>query len=213
MDYVIVTGLVVGAYLLGSIPVGLIVAKAVKGIDIRGAGSRNIGATNVGRVLGRKWGLLVWLLDGLKGFLPAFAAGMFAGHAWLSYDLPLAPVLCAVGAICGHNFSVFLKFRGGKGVSTSFGAFVYLFPLGLLIAAAVWVLTVLATRYVSVGSILAGIALSASVLLIPNDPFGKSLDLTIVCLLITLLVIIRHKANIQRLLKGTENRIRLGSAR
>lgn len=213
MHYFAAGGLVVGAYLLGSVPVGLIVARAVKGIDIREAGSRNIGATNVGRVLGRKWGLLVWLLDGLKGFLPAFAAGMFAGHAWLSYDLPLAPVLCAVGAICGHNFSVFLKFRGGKGVSTSFGAFVYLFPVGLLVATLVWILAVLATRYVSAGSMLAGISLSASALLIPPSPFGNSLYLTIVCLLITLLVILRHKSNIRRLLAGTENRIYLGPTR
>jgi len=207
LHYLTAAGLVAGAYVLGSIPVGLVVAKAVKGIDIREAGSGNIGATNVGRVLGRKWGVLVWLLDGLKGFIPAFIAGTLAGHVWSHYDLLMWPVLCAFATICGHNFSIFLRFRGGKGVSTTFGAFAYLFPVGLLIAAAVWVLTVLATRYVSVGSMLAGAALTASALLLPPHPFGNSLCLTVVCLVVAVLVILRHKSNIHRLLNGTENKI------
>ncbi len=202
-----IAGLVAGAYLLGSIPVGFIVAKAVKGIDIREAGSGNIGATNAGRVLGLRWGVLVWLTDALKGFIAPFAAGTLSGHAWLSYSLPIAPVLCAIAAICGHNFSIFLSFRGGKGVSTSFGAFVYLFPLGLLIAAGVWVVTVLTTRYVSMGSMLGGIALAVAALLLPKSPFGDSLCLTIVCLAVALLIILRHKSNIRRLLNGTENKI------
>lgn len=213
MTSLIFASLVVASYLLGSVPVGLLVAKGVKGVDIREHGSRNIGATNVGRVAGRPWGVGVWLLDAAKGFLPAMTADMVLGGAASGpYAVSLAAVVCGLAAVCGHNFSIFLRFRGGKGVSTSCGLFAYLFPLGLGIAAATWLLAVLVTRYVSVGSMLAGAALSAAALLIPPDPFGTGRWLTAVCLLVTVLIIVRHRSNLARLAAGTENKIGRGKA-
>jgi acyl phosphate:glycerol-3-phosphate acyltransferase len=213
LQYAVEAALVAAAYILGSVPVGLLVARAAKGIDIREHGSKNIGATNVGRVCGRGWGILVWLLDTLKGFAPVMAAGVAAGHHWSDYSLPLVTVLCGVAAICGHSFSVFLRFRGGKGVSTSFGVFLYLFPIGLVIAATTWVVTVLITKYVSVGSMLGAVALVLCALVFPKHPFGDALPLTVVCLLIATLIFVRHRGNIQRLLRGQENKVRLGKGK
>ena len=209
MDALIPIALVVGSYVVGSLPIGLLVAKAAKGVDIREHGSGNIGATNVARIVGVPWGITVFALDLLKGLLPTLAAAHLVPES--AYAPPLVVVLCGIAAICGHNFSVFLKFRGGKGVSTSAGVFFYLFPLGAAMAMAVWILAVAATRYVSVGSMLAGIALSAGALTLPDDPFDASRYLTAVCLAVTALVLVRHKSNIKRLLAGTESRIGGGS--
>ena len=134
--------LVVGAYLIGSVPFGYIFAKAVRGIDIRTEGSGNIGATNVGRVLGRGWGIVVFVLDVLKGFVPVLTALLVHQLKIGAAELPLAVVLTGLAAIAGHNWPVFLRFKGGKGVATSCGVFVAVFPLGLLISLGVWVLAV-----------------------------------------------------------------------
>lgn len=207
MDFLIAAAFASGAYLIGSIPIGLLVAKWVRGVDIRTQGSKNIGATNVGRVLGRKWGVLVWFLDAMKGFLPTMAGGLAAGHSWGDYDVPIYAVMCGLLAVVGHNYPVYLRFKGGKGVSTSCGVFAYIFPLGLLIAAVVWAVMAGLTRYISVASLTAGLALAASAFFLVGDPFGESIFLTLLCALVAILIIIRHRANIDRLIKGTENRI------
>jgi len=202
--------LVIGSYLVGAIPIGFLVVKVVRGQDIRHTGSGNIGATNVGRVMGWTWFGIVLALDMLKGFAPCLVAGMVSGHAWGAYGVPLILPLCGMAAICGHNFSVYLRFKGGKGVATSCGVFLYLFWPGTAIAAGVFLAAVLVSRYISVGSMLGAGALAAAALLVPPDPFGSGVFLTAFCILCAALIIARHRANIGRLLAGTENRVRFG---
>ncbi len=184
-------------YLLGSLPFGYLVARA-HGVDIFKVGSGNPGATNVKRVLGSKAGNTVFALDALKGALAA---------AW-----PLLPFLTVpdtrimglVGVICavlGHSFSMFTKFKGGKGVATAAGGLVILIPLASLVGAAVWVLTFFITRYVSLGSVLAAIAVPVASWLFKNP-----LPLNLVAAVLGLFVIIRHRENIKRLLNGTETK-------
>ena len=199
--------LVLGAYLLGAAPFGYLVARVAGKIDIRTKGSGNIGATNVGRVLGRKWGILVFVLDVVKGFAPAFSALILHNLSYGRTNLPLPVVLAGLAAIVGHNWPVYLKFRGGKGVATSCGVFGALFPLGLAIALGVWILAAAATRYVSVGSMLAGIALLVAAFLLQDEPVGNGKYLTLFAGLAAVLSILRHRANIGRLLRGTENKI------
>lgn len=195
--------LILGAYLAGSAPFAYLVAKAVRGIDIREVGSGNVGATNVGRALGRRWGILVFALDVLKGFLPTLAAHLLHRES----ALPLGVALTGFAAVAGHNWPVFLKFKGGKGMATSCGVFLAVFPLGLLIAMGVWVATVAITRYVSVGSMVAAAALLISALFLRNRPFGEGEFLTALAAVAAALSIVRHRSNIARLVQGTENRI------
>lgn len=191
------------SYFIGSIPFGFLIAKMVKGIDIRQVGSGNPGATNVARVMGKPYGILVFILDMLKGFLPVFIFDQYlAGH-----EHPLFLILCGVGVICGHAFPVFLSFKGGKAVATGCGVFLWLAPLPLMISVAVWLLTVSVSRYISLGSILSSIVLVICVLVLGNGPFGHGLYLTLFSLFISVLLIVRHTSNIRRLLNGTENKI------
>jgi acyl phosphate:glycerol-3-phosphate acyltransferase len=191
------------AYLLGSIPTGYLVAKA-KGIDIRTVGSKNMGATNVFRTLGKGPGILVLVVDGLKGF---------AAAAWLGdvisryFSVPAGQVLTlhVIGGICavlGHNFTCWLQFKGGKGIATTAGAYFALAPLSVSIALGVWILAFVPTRYVSIASIAAAAALPAAVWFTQD-----SLLLGIVTTLICAMAIYKHKANVQRLRAGTESRI------
>jgi glycerol-3-phosphate acyltransferase PlsY len=192
------------AYLLGSIPTGYLVARA-RGVDIRSVGSGNIGATNVLRVLGKPAGILVLLIDALKGwtavrlmapwcverFLPS--AGMEAKES--------AALIAAVAAVLGHNYTCWLRFKGGKGIATSAGVLTALVPWALLIILSVWVVLFLVTRYVSVGSVAASFTL----------PFATwftthSLTVTFVTGGMGALAVYKHRANIQRLLAGTEPR-------
>ena len=201
-----------GAYLVGAIPTGYLLVRAVLGEDIRRVGSGNIGATNVGRRMGRRWSFLVLLLDVAKGFLPCLIAGILRKQDWGPANGDPLTVLCGLAAIIGNMFPVYLRFRGGKGVSTSCGAFLYLFPTGSLAAIAVWGICTLIWRYVSLASILAVLSLVAASFVLPGtDPLGTTRYLTVFCILAAALVIIRHHANVRRLLDGTEKRIRAGS--
>jgi len=191
--------LITGAYFLGSIPFGYVVARLFRGVDVRTLGSGNIGATNVGRVLGRGWGLLVFVLDVLKGFLPAYAGLLLSGR-----DLGL---IAGMAAVLGHNWPIFLGFRGGKGVATSCGLFLAVFPKGLVISLGVWGVAVALFRYVSVGSMLGAAALLVAALLLRDDPLGKGRLLTALTGLVVLLTILRHRGNIRQLLAGTESKI------
>jgi len=195
---------VVFAYLLGAAPFGYLIARA-KGVDIRERGSGNIGATNVGRVLGKRWGVLCFVLDVGKGLVPTLIVSMLhAGEAGVS----LAAVLVGLAAIVGHNWPVYLGFRGGKGVATSCGVFLALFWPGVVVALGIWVVTVALTRYVSVGSMAAGVALLVCAVALQEHPLGRGgIALTVFAALAALLSIARHRANIARLLKGTEHKI------
>lgn len=184
-------------YLLGSLPFGYLVAKA-HGVDIFKAGSGNPGATNVKRVLGAKAGNMVFALDALKG---AVAAGWPMLPFLHAPDARMMGLVGVIAAVLGHSFSVFTKFKGGKGVATAAGGLVVLMPISCGIGAAVWVLTFLVTRYVSLGSILAAVAVPTSSWL-----RGNPLPLNIVATGLGLFVIIRHRENIRRLLNGTESR-------
>jgi len=202
-------------YLLGSLPFGYLVAKA-HGVDIFKAGSGNPGATNVKRVLGSGAGNTVYVLDALKGAAatawPLAVAVLFpgityTGSLWSSFVVAVIGhlnALCLTGLICavlGHSFSIFTHFRGGKGVATASGGLLVLMWLPILIGTAMWFLTFLVSRYVSLASIIAAIVVPASAWVL-----GYSLALKLAVTLLGALVIVRHHANIRRLLAGTEHR-------
>lgn len=204
---VLIAASVVLSYLVGAIPFGYIIAK-VKGVDIREVGSGNIGATNVGRALGRRWGLVVFLLDALKGGGVVLLARLVVSP-YIGVSGYFLGSLCGGASVLGHIFPVYLRMRGGKGVATGAGATAALLPLPLLVAATVWGLILLFSRIVSVASISSSIAfLSAHFLLGPKPSFSKQvLPVTIYAFLLTTLVLIRHRANIKRLIEGKEPRI------
>ena len=191
------------AYLIGAIPFGFLIGK-YNGVDIRTVGSGNIGATNVTRSVGSKAGKLCFACDFLKGFLPTlFALWVFPGEA--------LPVLLAASAtVIGHMFPCYLKFRGGKGVSTAAGAMLALAPYPLLTALLVWVAVFLISRYVSVASIAAALTLIAGVWLFAFFGLGNwislGLAMRIFCTILGVIAIFRHRSNIVRLINGTENR-------
>lgn len=192
------------SYLLGAVPFGLLIGR-LKGIDIREHGSGNIGATNVLRVLGKPLGITTFILDALKGFVPSFFfAGLFARLAGTGALAPdVVSVACGAAAILGHNFPVFLKFKGGKGIATSAGVLIGIAWQAALIGVGAWVLVFFTSKYVSLASILAAAAVAAAGWILYPD---RGLVLPIVLTILASLAILRHKANIKRLLNGTENR-------
>jgi glycerol-3-phosphate acyltransferase PlsY len=209
--------IITGAYLLGSIPFGLLIVKA-HGKDLRSIGSGNIGATNVSRALGRKWAYICFLLDTLKGLLPMLATMFFirtttaSGAANQKVVLLWLAVGCA--AILGHIFPIYIKFRGGKGVATSFGVALGLWPyytICALAAIAIWVAVALVWRYVSLASIAASIAfpvaLILATILIPGWDFAILWPLLGAAIAIPIMVVVRHRENIKRLVAGTESKI------
>ncbi|VBB06162.1 glycerol-3-phosphate acyltransferase plsy [Lucifera butyrica] len=196
MNLLAVIGL---SYLIGSIPNGLLIGKGLTGVDIRQFGSKNIGATNAFRVLGPWPALAVFVSDMLKG-----VAGVYLG-SWL-VGTPLAQLLGGIAAIAGHNWSVFLGFKGGRGVSTGLGVIAMLVPKVTLIIFLVWGVIVFTTRYVSLGSVVGAALLPVLVWL-----FREQTEYLYFSIIAALFVIIRHKANIERLLKGTELKIKAGS--
>ncbi len=198
---------IAAAYLLGAVPFAFIITKAVAGVDIRTVGSGNVGATNVSRVLGRKWAVLVFVLDLLKGFLPVLAARWAADSVPGAADPAPGVVLTGLAAICGHNWPLYLGFKGGKGVATSCGVFLALFPVGLAIALAAWGLSLWIWRYISVSSIVGATAIFVTALLLQKTPFGEGKWLTGFAGVAAVLGIIRHHANIRRLLNGTEPKV------
>jgi acyl phosphate:glycerol-3-phosphate acyltransferase len=202
------------AYLIGSIPFGLIIGLS-RGIDPRKAGSGNIGATNVGRLLGGKYFAIVFTLDLLKSLIPMVIASILlhnAGKDWHTYLLWL---LVGFAAILGHMFSLFLGFKGGKGVATSAGVLLGLFPyftLPGLFAIGVWLILFAIWRYVSLASIFATLAFPIFYVLIgkfwKNWPvFDQQLPLLIFAILVALLIVYKHRGNIARLRAGTEHKI------
>ena len=186
----------VAAYLIGSIPFGYLIGR-MRGVDVRTVGSKNIGATNVYRTVGHKWGFLAFFCDFLKGFLPAFLALRYASGTCVHL-----PVCVGLACVVGHTLTVFMKFRGGKGVATAFGMMVALATWPALLAFAVFVVTVWLSHYISLGSMLAAATLGVLVWLFPC-----TLPMRLIAVLIALFVIVKHKSNIQRLMKGCENRI------
>jgi len=206
---------ILGGYTLGSVPFGFLIARA-RGIDIRQHGSRNIGATNVGRVLGRRWGALCFALDMLKGAAAVALAGWLTGtlgeahapapEAWLWLGV-------AIAAVAGHMFTIFLRFKGGKGVATGFGALVAMWPhltLPALVALVVWLVTLRTTRFVSVSSCVAAVSLPLSVAaqcVARGGAWAESSPFLIVTAALGALVIWKHRGNLRRVAKGTEPKV------
>ncbi|OGI01615.1 MAG: acyl-phosphate glycerol 3-phosphate acyltransferase [Candidatus Melainabacteria bacterium GWF2_37_15] len=195
MNYLILIGCVVVAYLIGSFPTGYILVKGSKGLDIREIGSGSTGATNVKRVMGTGWYVFVMLFDGLKGLFPVFASKLI--------DDQLLPVLVAVAVILGHSKSIFLNFTGGKSVASGIGAILGLsWPVGFL-TIGIWVLMTYFTKIVSISSITV-------VLLTPiwMYVFKQPLSYIVFCIIGAVYIVYLHRDNIKRLFSGNENKIR-----
>src|SRR5213080_3279694 len=186
------------AYLIGATPTSYIAGKLGKGIDLREHGSNNLGATNVYRVLGWKYAIPVGVIDMVKGAAPVVILGPWSnGPAWFTVALGLAAVL-------GHMFSPYVRFRGGKGVATAAGMFLALAPLAVLISRAIWAITLWLSGYVSVGSITVAVLFPLWVrLTAPGEPYTLG-----AAIVLALLLVYTHRANIRRLSAGTENRFR-----
>lgn len=188
--------LLVAAYLIGAIPFGLLIGRLV-GADVRQAGSGNIGATNVGRVLGKKLGALTLFCDVAKGFLPVWLAASLlpdttAHREWLV-------MACGLATVAGHMFPLYLKFKGGKGVATALGVFLFISPWSVLISLFVFSGALTAFRYVSVASLTASLLIPLWLWLL-----GESPVILLTALAIVLLIWFQHRSNIGRLLRGTE---------
>lgn len=195
-----ILAVVVSAYIIGSIPTGYIIVKIFTGQDIRTIGSGSTGATNVKRVMGKKWFFITMILDAIKGALPVVLAALFAKTYT---EIGLLPVLAAVAVILGHSKSVFLKFTGGKSVASGVGTILALnWQVGLIIAV-IWAVITFFSRYVSVGSMIA-LILSPFIMYAFNAPVAY----VWYCALGALYIVYLHRSNIQRLLKGEENKVR-----
>ena len=199
-------------YVLGSIPFGLLVVKKMTGVDVRNRGSRKLGTTNVLRIAGRKAAVIVFCLDLLKGALAVIIAGLIFGRGYLvvgnfAWGMLVAQVIAALSAMAGHNWSVFLKFRGGgRGVATFFGGLAVLFPPAALIGGEVFIIGAGLTRFVSLASIIA--AVSTYFVFVPLIIFNKfPIEYLIYALIGTIAIIIMHRGNISRLLAGKERKL------
>lgn len=193
-------------YLFGSFPAGYFAGR-LAGVDVRSAGSGNIGATNVLRVLGKRWGYPVFVVDAFKGFAAVRVALFLATHSppakpYAEYFAILTAIMCVVG----HTFPIWLRFKGGKGVATSAGALVGLLPLAVPFVVLIWVIVFETTRYVSLASIVAAISLPIIVGLFAHWNLVDTWALIYFSILIMLLVLWRHRSNFSRLLNGTEQR-------
>lgn len=187
----------VGAYLMGSIPTGYLWGRA-RGIDIRTVGSGNIGATNVMRVLGKGPGMVVLLVDALKGWLPVFAGPRLLPEL----DRVTLQIVACVAVIAGHNWTCWLRFRGGKGIATSAGALMAFLPGPLLCGLGVWLAVLAVSRYVSLASICAAALLPAA-----TWWWTREWTLTVFTAVLAAVAIYKHRSNIRRLVAGTENRV------
>jgi glycerol-3-phosphate acyltransferase PlsY len=189
------------AYALGSIPFGLLIVKAMCGGDVRKSGSGNIGAANVSRTAGAVPGLVTFLLDAAKGYLPVWLAARWSGGSarWLT--------IAAVCAVLGHMFPVWLKFRGGKGVATSLGAFIPICGKAVIAAVVLWIIVAVFWRYVSLASIAAAAAMPILVYVLYAPGHAPATIVSAGTMFIAVMVIWKHRENVQRLLDGTESRV------
>ena len=203
----IILGIII-SYLVGSIPTAYIFGKLLKGIDIRKFGSGNVGATNALRVLGKPAGISVLAIDMLKGFIAVVVVGSFISRDAANIPSETLTIALGLSAICGHVWTVFLKFKGGKGVATTFGVLLGLsikiaglkLVLGLLILT--WFLVFILLRIVSIASVVSGIALPIYALI-----FQQSFAVVIASLLISIFILIRHKSNLARFFQGKEPKL------
>jgi glycerol-3-phosphate acyltransferase PlsY len=195
----------IGAYLLGSIPAGYLAGRLAR-IDIRKVGSGNIGATNVTRVLGRRYGYAVFAIDFLKGLVAVRLSILVAQTQFGGKYEELIGIIAAVACVLGHTFPIWLQFKGGKGVATSAGALFGLLPLAALVGALIWFISFKLTRYVSVASITAAIALPIVIFIMISRGQANWEVLFYFSICLAALVVLRHRSNLVRLMRGTEPR-------
>jgi glycerol-3-phosphate acyltransferase PlsY len=194
-------------YVSGATPFGYFAGR-LKGIDIREHGSKNIGATNVVRVCGKGIGIPVFILDVLKGWLPAWLVlGWFVSHGASVELSTIASIVAGIAAVLGHNYTFWLKGRGGKGIATSTGALLAVAPVAVAVGLVVWYATLKLTKYVSVASMVAALAIPVTMIVMMARSGGWNFSLLGFGVVLCVLAIVRHKANIQRLMAGTENRV------
>jgi glycerol-3-phosphate acyltransferase PlsY len=191
--------LVIGAYLLGSIPFGLIISRAVARLDITQAGSGNIGATNVAREVGLRWGVVTLVADTLKGWVPVTVAQHFLPLS--AHGAEAFAGIAGLSALLGHQFSIYNRFRGGKGIATALGVFLALSPISCLFSGAVFLGAVLIWGYVSLGSIVAALTLPVWLYILDH-----STSLILLSIVMSLLITFLHRANLRRLFQGKERR-------
>ena len=190
------------AYLAGGIPFGYLIGR-MRGVDVRTVGSKNIGATNVFRTVGKKWGLIAFVCDVLKGLLPVLAARAWGGREWL-------PLAVGVACVIGHMLTPYMKFKGGKGVATAFGMLIGLAPALVGVAFAIFAAVFAATNYISLGSCSAAAFLAVCIWFPVLGTKGtENLPQCVLIAAVALFVIFKHRANIRRLVSGTENKIYL----
>lgn len=200
--YLLGSVLILPSYLFGAIPFAYLIVRAVKGVDIRTVGSGNVGATNAGRVLGFRYFLLIFTLDVVKGALPTYLIPKLAP------TLPALPVLVALAAILGHNFPIYLKFKGGKGVATSLGALAVLDPIASGSTVVAFILFLLVTRFVSMSSVLAGLVFVLVHFLRVERPWGREeVAMSVVTIGLLAMLTVRHRANFVRIASGTEPKV------
>ena len=193
------------AYLIGAVPWGFVIGK-FKGVDIREHGSGNVGATNVLRTLGKKLGILCFFLDFMKGFLPVLTVILLIRYKIVDIS-DIAVVTASFATVFGHMWPVYLKFKGGKGVSTMAGLLLAIAPLSLISGGLMWALIFYSSRYVSLASLTAALFLPLSAYFFSKmEIYSLSVTLQLMLLIMALLVVIRHLGNIKRLLSGTENK-------
>lgn len=194
---------VIAIYFIGAIPFGYLIGKIFKKIDIRNHGSHNIGATNVFRVAGKKYGIICFILDILKGFIPVILISQFYHVQFESFLSVIGlKIILGAAAVCGHIWPLYLKFKGGKGVATTFGVFLAIDPVSVLISFGIWLIFTVIFRIISLSSIIAAVSL----------PFiqafnGKSWYVVLFTAVMVTIIVFRHKKNIGRLMQGIENKI------
>ncbi len=207
---------IISAYLMGAIPFGYIIVKLVKKQDIRQMGSGNIGATNVRRIVGTSLGILAFVLDSFKGLLVTlvfpflvhyiFSQSTIDKTGWLLDPISLAS-LYGLSAFLGHLWPVYLKFHGGKGVAVAFGVFIVLAPYPTLLTLGLWCLCLTLCRYVSLSSMIAGLSLPINIIILDHQVWDKHLIIWLSTCFVFILMVIKHHANIKRLLQGTESKL------
>jgi len=200
------------SYLIGSIPTAYIFGRLLKGIDIRKFGSGNVGATNALRVLGKPAGITILILDILKGFLVVVFLGNFIALRMMDISSETLRIILGLSCICGHNWTLFLKFKGGKGVATTFGVLlglaIKIAGLKLVVGLAIltWLVIFIITRIVSLASVLTGISLPIYMMF-----FKQSFSLISLSIILSIFILLRHRANLKRLFQGKESRLKRNS--
>lgn len=200
---------IIVAYLMGSIPTAYLVAKRVRGIDIREHGSGNVGATNVFRTAGKSWGSFVLVIDILKGWMVTALLAPTSG-AFSEISVPLRQFLFGAAAIAGHTWTPWLRLKGGKGIATSAGTLIGIFPFATVLAILIWAFCFIIWRYVSLASLIA-VAAFPLLLLIFHRHMESFPEIFLISLALVLLLIYNHKANIERLKRGMEHRVQFGN--